>query len=782
MPKVKKKDADQKRKLLKWFKSKEGQESLKKVQDEAMVDPYGRPINVMLPEAEVSTLGNKDRDLSRDVLLGLREAAGMAPILGEGLDAAELSNIVKTGKDFYGDEADPKMYAGMTTAGLLVPNIIEKPVKGGLKLLKKAGQKLGNKMRSVKKGPKVKKDDIPESLQKYLLNPESVFENTDKTTKLPLPDDSQVANYASEGADFVRSFYSDPQVQRHLRKTAGVPKTPSAETTRAARLMSMEDEARYSAASTTHGSGKTAQRKEVERVAEEDYGGDYAKMFKERPDMVDLQNQHLGSYNKTDEAFQEKYQDLLSKNPNFNEQELLEAVSKDDEGAAALEAMFMRGQRVPDAVIDDSAFKFDLFRQPDAMGMYNPQSQKISVPQRYSSDQSVVTHEGTHFADSKFIGSNSESAKKIRKGLSGAVNPEYVDHVVSAKTSTPGSDSQQFKMYLANPQELTARARELQRSLSEALLYNPQNNPAFDGLSQKDRVSILLGDFSKLSDRDLVSLFEQASGTFRADMKVLLNEVVGGGQMILPLSPGQSPILKISKEKKERLSQLFKFSAATTGATAAYGAMDSDQQPPQGMAMGGKFKVKKKAQEGMRVKKKEGDPKKESTGYARLDARLARMSEEAPSDTTNYMRDSAERIQRQMQAESGGERDPDRAVSEAGAMGRWQIMPDTQRDLEDRGLIPRGLDPYDSKASRQMRDAKINALMKLQFIDNPPQPIPEVNKLARIYASYNYGEGNVLKALNKAKEEGVDIYGDPRAWMGYLPEETRGYLNKILFD
>lgn len=197
---------------------------------------------------------------------------------------------------------------------------------------------------------------------------------------------------------------------------------------------------------------------------------------------------------------------------------------------------------------------------------------------------------------------------------------------------------------------------------------------------------------------------------------------------------------------------------------------------------GGKMSLVKRAQEGMRVKKKDGDPKKESTGYARLDARLARMAAEAPSDTTNYMRDSAERIQRQMQAESGGERDPDRAVSEAGAMGRWQIMPDTQRDLEDRGLIPRGLDPYDSKASRQMRDAKINALMKLQFIDNPPQPIPEVNKLARIYASYNYGEGNVLKALNKAKEEGVDIYGDPRAWMGYLPEETRGYLNKILFD
>ena len=38
------------------------------------------------------------------------------------------------------------------------------------------------------------------------------------------------------------------------------------------------------------------------------------------------------------------------------------------------------------------------------------------------------------------------------------------------------------------------------------------------------------------------------------------------------------------------------------------------------------------------------------------------------------------------------------------------------------------------------------------------------------------------KALTKAKEKGVDIYSDPRLWMEYLPKETQGYLNKILFD
>ena len=109
-------------------------------------------------------------------------------------------------------------------------------------------------------------------------------------------------------------------------------------------------------------------------------------------------------------------------------------------------------------------------------------------------------------------------------------------------------------------------------------------------------------------------------------------------------------------------------------------------------------------------------------------------------------------------------------------------MPETQKDLEDRGLIARGLDPFDPMDSRIMRDAKIDALSNLSWIKEPPQKIPEINRLARIYASYNWGEGNVLKALNKAKADGVDIYGDPRNWVRYLPEETRGYLDKILFN
>lgn len=177
-----------------------------------------------------------------------------------------------------------------------------------------------------------------------------------------------------------------------------------------------------------------------------------------------------------------------------------------------------------------------------------------------------------------------------------------------------------------------------------------------------------------------------------------------------------------------------------------------------------------------------GDPKKESTGYAKLDARLARLAEEQASDTSNYMMDSAERIRRQRMMETGGEKDPDRAVSPAGAQGYWQIMPTTRTDLEDRGLVPKGMDPFNREHSRMMRDAKINALSRLQFIDNPPKKIPEVNRLARIYASYNHGEGNTRKALERAKAEGVNIYDDPRLWLSYLPSETQKYVKAILFD
>ena len=127
-----------------------------------MVDDLGRPIVNLLPEAEVAGAPTQyiEPDLASAVLRGGalagREALGMVPVVGEALDLAELNQIARTGKDFYGDEANPAMYAGMTAAGMLLPNIIERParaigrgVKKFFKFGKKAAPKAGKKFVEV---------------------------------------------------------------------------------------------------------------------------------------------------------------------------------------------------------------------------------------------------------------------------------------------------------------------------------------------------------------------------------------------------------------------------------------------------------------------------------------------------------------------------------------------------------------------------------------------------------------------------------------------------------
>jgi len=223
MPKIKrkirKKDADRRRMILNWFKSRQAQEDLQKAQEgEYMTDPYGRPISVMIPEAEVSTLGKEDPDLAAAILRGGalagREIGGLLPFLGEALDVAELKKIIETGEDFYENPADPKMYAGMTAAGLLLPNIIERPAKAGVKLLKKGFQKLKGS------GPKVvKKADVPEQVIRDTdtsdLPPRTLSERQTEGLEA-LPSEMQ------SGVQFVRDFYKNPEVRDHFRKLSGI--------------------------------------------------------------------------------------------------------------------------------------------------------------------------------------------------------------------------------------------------------------------------------------------------------------------------------------------------------------------------------------------------------------------------------------------------------------------------------------------------------------------------------------------------------------------------------
>ena len=140
----------QNRDVLKNLFRRKDNAALVNPQENYMVDDLGRPIVNLLPEAEVGGTPTQyeEADLAASVLRGGalagREALGMVPIVGEALDVAELSQIARTGKDFYGDEADPTMYAGMTAAGMLVPNIVERPLKAlgrGAKRFFKFGKK-----------------------------------------------------------------------------------------------------------------------------------------------------------------------------------------------------------------------------------------------------------------------------------------------------------------------------------------------------------------------------------------------------------------------------------------------------------------------------------------------------------------------------------------------------------------------------------------------------------------------------------------------------------------
>lgn len=171
MPKIKRKDRRDRDIVQDWYRSKEGQEALRG--GDLMLDPYGGPISVMLPEAEVSALGNAPRDLSKDFLEFLRYGAGMAPILGETLDYAESAYANKYGTDFFGNPMHGPLNAGITTAGIVVPNVIETPVKAGVNVVKKAIPKMGPKVKKFKSSIDWRKwnpetPNHPELMEEYL--------------------------------------------------------------------------------------------------------------------------------------------------------------------------------------------------------------------------------------------------------------------------------------------------------------------------------------------------------------------------------------------------------------------------------------------------------------------------------------------------------------------------------------------------------------------------------------------------------------------------------------
>jgi soluble lytic murein transglycosylase len=105
-----------------------------------------------------------------------------------------------------------------------------------------------------------------------------------------------------------------------------------------------------------------------------------------------------------------------------------------------------------------------------------------------------------------------------------------------------------------------------------------------------------------------------------------------------------------------------------------------------------------------------------------------------------------------MMAESGG--NPN-AVSPKGAMGRFQVMPDTARD-PGFGIKPwrGGQDDLD-RVGRDYRQTMHNRYG---------------GDLSKMWGAYNWGPGNVDRATSQ--------YGDN--WLQYAPAETQNYVRNNL--
>lgn len=136
----------------------------------------------------------------------------------------------------------------------------------------------------------------------------------------------------------------------------------------------------------------------------------------------------------------------------------------------------------------------------------------------------------------------------------------------------------------------------------------------------------------------------------------------------------------------------------------------------------------------------------------------------------------ARRALKQRYAESGFN---DKAVSKAGAQGAWQIMPITLKDYLGRGRGKAG-DLNDPEYNRKVRDW-VMGIIPRDLQEFWSEEDSDRAKLAKLYAAYNWGAGNLRSFLRKKQKAGVDI-SNPDNWVDDLNPETRRYVKYLAFD
>lgn len=121
----------------------------------------------------------------------------------------------------------------------------------------------------------------------------------------------------------------------------------------------------------------------------------------------------------------------------------------------------------------------------------------------------------------------------------------------------------------------------------------------------------------------------------------------------------------------------------------------------------------------------------------------------------------------------------DSAVSGAGAMGAWQIMPITLKDYLGRGRGKKG-DINNAEYNGRIRDW-VMGIIPRDLQEFWSEDDSDINKLAKLYAAYNWGAGSLRSYFRKRQKEGKSI-DDPYEWVEGLNPETRRYVKYLAFD